>query len=108
MSNQYKGHIDRVAEEAEDYLPERKTGVECEYLNHRGEFEAVLIVKVNNVCCGKEENSEVRLCWVCATRYAARDQFYCRCGEEDSMLTSDQLTFTGEIQPKEQEAQPAQ
>jgi hypothetical protein len=98
----FQAHIERVAEEAEDNLRNRKTGVDCEYSNHPegAPFDAVVIVGVDtSSCCIRvEENKQVRVCWMCTVTGGFRDQFVCRCGEANAQHESKELTFVGEIQ----------
>lgn len=101
----FQMHIRRMASEAEDYLSDRKTGVACEYVLHPEgvDWHAVVIVNVDtsSCCVDVEENKQVRLCWNCTTgrRSGFRDEFVCRCGEENCEHESKELTFVGEIQP---------
>lgn len=101
----FQSHVQRVARAAEDFIRDRKTGVACEYVHHPEgvDWQAVLIVKVDTsgCCVNDEDNKEIRLCWQCATagRTAAyNDGYQCRCGSENSVHESKELTFVGEIQ----------
>lgn len=102
----FQFHVKRMANEAEDDLRGRKTGVKCEGLHHPegAKWDAVVIVEVDNsACCPRnEDNKQVRLCWICNLQGAYRDEYDCPCQENDSRHKSGELKFVGEIQPKEQ------
>lgn len=100
MSN-FKANIERIARTVDD-ISYRETGKPCNYLNHRGDNDAVMLVDVDvSECCKKEENEHVRLCWRCASHYAYRDAYYCKCQGENSEHKAVDLTFKGEIQSLE-------
>jgi hypothetical protein len=98
----FQSHIERMADEAEDQLVHRKTGVDCEYVGHPegAPFDAVVIVGVDtsSCCIHVEDNKQVRVCWMCIIKGGHRDAFVCRCGENNSTHESKELTFVGEIQ----------
>ena len=98
----FQAHIERMAAEAEDRLTHRKTGVDCEYVNHPegATFDAVVIVGVDTsgCCISVEENKQVRVCWMCTLRGGHADKFVCRCGQDNCEHKSSELTFVGEIQ----------
>jgi hypothetical protein len=108
----FQEHVERVAQEAEDHLRTRKTGVACEFVRHPegADWHAVMIVGVDTsgCCMYPEENKQVRMCWTCITGYAYVDEFVCRCEGEGSTHESSELTFVGEIQPSEAAEREAQ
>jgi hypothetical protein len=99
MASNYKANIDRMSED-DAFDPYRETGKKCQYIYHRGDRDATIMVEVNNECCPdkktKEENHVVRLCWRC-TSYGYQDDFYCGCQTEDGHHSADSLTFKGEL-----------
>lgn len=99
MASNYKVNIDRMNED-DAFDPYRETGKKCQYVNHRGSQDAILMVEVNNECCPdkktKEENHVVRLCWRCSS-YGYQDDFYCGCRTDDGHHSADSLTFKGEL-----------
>jgi len=101
----FQMHIKRMAENSEDRLSHRKTGVECEYSKHPegAPWDAVLIVGVDTsgCCIHVEENKQVRVCWNCIIRGPFQDAFVCKCGEENCEKETKELTFVGEIQYSE-------
>lgn len=102
----FKEHVVRVST-AQDRLSERVTEVECEYVKHRGDGHAVMIIRVDNGCCPEADrvkNSEVRLCWDCVLRSGYRDAYHCACRTENSVHKSHALTFVGEIKPAKVDA----
>lgn len=106
MATPFQNHVRRVGSEAEDELNHRKTGVQCQYVDHPdgmdfpdNDYHAVMIVAVDNSsCCPRnQDNEQLNMCWPCVVSYPFRDRFQCACKEENSVHKSNELTFVSEI-----------
>jgi hypothetical protein len=103
----FQDRVRDLADEAEDFLPARRTDVPCDYVFHPNSDlselpHAVITVGVDTEqCCNIEELSRVNMCWQCTTSREGpmRDKFQCRCGQDNSVHESKNLRFLGVLQP---------